>query len=780
MRNAKWIMLFGAAASLRLAAAGMTLATAGSTDWSIVVRAEAPALEREAAADLSRHLEAITGAKFPLDASGKHRIFLGVRAPGDAKAMQPAERRIRAAGGDLYLYGENSDGAPFAVYDLLEKKLGCRWFTPWGDEVIPKAPTLSIEEPDGDFVPSFRRFETASLGEYHWNTKVRDFLRRRRIHIAPDRIAGDDHYTLGFPLHTFCKYLPSGRVPPGKIVDNIGGPYKYFEDKKYFETNPEFFTLDSRGKRVPNRQLCLSNPQLRRELTRNLETVIAREYRGGAALIAVDMNDRSEYLCRCPGCRALEKKYETPGGPLYDYLIELGELFLVKYPGIVIRSLAYGCSLKPPNRPLPANVMMWYAPLHDRDFLKNYEETVPDTALRNLKRQAAVSTGGLWSWYYTSPFRHRHFTAPLIADIQRIADDLRILRRHKVCSLMTEFGYRVCGTDAFNELRLHLMGALVDDLSRSEAEVVREFTDCCYGAAAGAVRRYLAELETLGRGSKMRLDCFPTRPMHLDYVTPARLVRWDKEFDAMESLVADDLRRRNAVRRVRRNLDETVLGRWGELAAVDPAYTTEAFYRRRQRYLDAVRASSAELCGGFPREAPAKTRARLDREVARRDANVADRPLENGAGLTPRRPLPPEFAAIPAERIFRVPFLPQKGGAAPADPDGAFGMSMPGTALPVMRFGMRPDRTLFPIPLTIEKMRARQPGKFHCYHLGSSPLDRAPRAYGTVVTKPHSAALLEAVADPADPDRLYDFYVSVKFVPPDRIWLDELLVIRSR
>ena len=51
MRNAKWLLLLGAAAACRLAAAGITLAAEGRTEWSIVVRAEAPALEREAAAD---------------------------------------------------------------------------------------------------------------------------------------------------------------------------------------------------------------------------------------------------------------------------------------------------------------------------------------------------------------------------------------------------------------------------------------------------------------------------------------------------------------------------------------------------------------------------------------------------------------------------------------------------------------------------------------------------------------------------------------------------------
>ena len=39
--------------------------------------------------------------------------------------------------------------------------------------------------------------------------------------------------------------------------------------KDYFETNPEFFSLNTRGKRVID-QLCFSNPALRAELTKNI------------------------------------------------------------------------------------------------------------------------------------------------------------------------------------------------------------------------------------------------------------------------------------------------------------------------------------------------------------------------------------------------------------------------------------------------------------------------------------------------------------------------------
>ena len=159
------------------------------------------------------------------------------------------------------------------------------------------------------------------------------------------------------------------------------------------------------------------------------------------------MNDKGEYLCKCPNCIELVNKYGTTGGPLYDYLIELGEYFSKKYPRIKIRSLAYFSTLPPPNRQLPANVMMCYAPLRDRNILRTYTATGSPRLLKDLKELAAVSQG-VRKWFYVTVFNNRrHTPAPVIANMWRIADDFRTLHENKVTAIMTEFGQGgICST----------------------------------------------------------------------------------------------------------------------------------------------------------------------------------------------------------------------------------------------------------------------------------------------------------------------------------------------
>ena len=89
--------------------------------------------------------------------------------------------------------------------------------------------------------------------------------------------------------------------------------------EEWFDSHPEYFALDSKGKRVPDRQLCYSNPELRKLFDSKLEEIIRKEYKGGRAYMRCDLNDSNGFdgktLCFCPGCMKLVEKYRSPAGP---------------------------------------------------------------------------------------------------------------------------------------------------------------------------------------------------------------------------------------------------------------------------------------------------------------------------------------------------------------------------------------------------------------------------------------------------------------------------------
>jgi len=771
-----------AACSISAACAGsIQLAKDGKALYTIVERPDATRLEKAAVKDLKLYLDKITGGDFKIGEADSKRIFVGVTAPGDDKPLAKAERRIKVVNGDIYLYGESTDSASWAIYDLLEEHIGCRWYTAWGDEKIPSDANLSIPELNASKAPSFWRFETASMGNSWRSPKMRDFLRRRRVHITPDKIPGDDDYLLGFPLHTFCKYLPPGHVPQGTFVNGIGDAYKYFRDKKYFKTNPEWFTMDESGKRTGALQLCLSNRELRKEFLKNLEIVIKNEYKGGDAVIVVDMNDRSRYLCKCPECKKLIEKYETDGGPLYDYLIELAGIFAKKYPKITIRSLAYGCSLVPPNVDLPENVMMWYAPLGGLDYLKSYETASDQNPLENLKKHAKRSKA-MWKWMYVTHFHHGHPGAQYTANIQRLADNLRIYHKYNIRCIMTEVGLRSFGYINFHEMRMNMIYALKDNLNADEKAINREFMDFCYGKAADKMAAYLAELEKLGAESKfvMRWRC--TRPWNLGYLTPENLVRWEKNFAEMEKLVADNPRQLLHVQMARMILDQTLLGKWDVMSKFDSSFDDARFQAIKDRYAATAEKAADRIFQDHEVDAATLKRYRKNEIGYCMGAiKVAENVKKNPPPTVPIRPLPPELAGVPADRILRVPFLPKAGTLPPADPEGAFGVSMPGDgklydSLNFAIFNGSTSATV-PHPVKLEHLRSMPKNKFNYYFLGTISIFSVGGYLDTVVTKPRSEASFPGFEE--GEDFVADVYISIKFNGRKKIWIDELVLVKK-
>lgn len=89
---------------------------------------------------------------------------------------------------------------------------------------------------------------------------------------------------------------------------------------KTIKNHPEYFSLSRSGVREP-RQLCLSNPELRRTLTENFLAHAKKV--GGRGFLDLSQEDAGGEMCMCADCRALARKYKSTGGPLFDYLVEL-------------------------------------------------------------------------------------------------------------------------------------------------------------------------------------------------------------------------------------------------------------------------------------------------------------------------------------------------------------------------------------------------------------------------------------------------------------------------
>ena len=168
LRRALAAIVFAAliAPVLRLRAQPIELARAGKTSYTIVVGANPTPPESLAAAELSRYLGAMTGARFPVAASSGAGKAIVIRAAPDvgdsrlptasARIIDEEEYSIAVHGDTLALGAASGRAALYAVYDLLER-LGCRWL----------APELAFYEGSGERVPSRPTLVYEAHGEVH-------------------------------------------------------------------------------------------------------------------------------------------------------------------------------------------------------------------------------------------------------------------------------------------------------------------------------------------------------------------------------------------------------------------------------------------------------------------------------------------------------------------------------------------------------------------------------------------------------------------------------------
>ena len=114
--------------------------------------------------------------------------------------------------------------------------------------------------------------------------------------------------------------------------------------------------------------------------------------------------------------------------------------------------------------------------------------------------------------------------------------------------------------NAFNELREYMLARMLNDVTLDENALIEEFIRDNYGQAAPMVLAYWKELEALEAKEKVGLNWYGLSYGAFSYLTGENLARWSRDFDKMETLVADDPAALGLVRDLRFNLDEAILG----------------------------------------------------------------------------------------------------------------------------------------------------------------------------------------------------------------------------
>ncbi|NLS93303.1 MAG: DUF4838 domain-containing protein [Planctomycetaceae bacterium] len=553
-------------AAAALPAAELSLSRDGKSDYRIVLPEQPTPVQRTAAGELQAHLAAITGVTLPIVAEseaaqagarivvGDGRLTRELLPSVDPAKLVPDAVVIKTVGQDLVLTGHPRRGTLYAVYTFLEDTLGIRWWTQT-EAYIPNRPTLTVAPLDVQYAPKLidraTRYLQLSDGCFTDHSLVAEEEQRAMgIFSARLRLNGHDHYSIpeeyGGPngligwVHTF--YQINGLLPPAK----------------YFDEHPDWYSLIGGQRKKEHSQLCLTNEEMRREMVRVVKERIRDN--PGATMISISQNDWHDY-CECDKCRAIDEHEGTHAGTLIHFINAVAEEVEKEYPDILIETLAYQYTRTPPKYVRPRHNVVIRLCSIECSFVETLAEGTNELNVefrQDLEAWDRISKQ-LYIWDYVTNFSD--YLAPH-PNFHVLAPNLRHFVDRGAIGVF-EQGDSGCRVGDFVRLRAWYLAHLLWNPDADEKQLLDEFMDGYYGAAAPHLVEYLELISQAGRRAAIPVRCF-TRDTR-GWLTLADMNRAQELFASAAAAVSGDPVLAERVRRERLPLDHVWLRRYDSL-----------------------------------------------------------------------------------------------------------------------------------------------------------------------------------------------------------------------
>lgn len=437
----------------------LTIAESGSLSCKITVKKDGAAKAKEIFIDMAEKVLGEKGNSEKDDSSTEIILDYG---EFDDKFDERLESLtadgfvIAERDGKVYIYGNNERGLRYGVYAFFENFCGVRYLTADVD-YIPEA--ASIEIPKDTFDLQNPAFEYRRL-EYYQVYHNYDFADKLRLN------ASEEDRRWGLFVHTFFDLIPP---------------------EKYFEEHPEWYALIGGERKAAVggdysnvTQLCCSNDEMIAELIKNLGEMMKQ--RPDCDWWSVSQED-NEYFCQCEKCREIAEQTGTLGGPIY-YMIEK---VAAEYPDKTISTLAYTYSFDiPKNIEFRDNVLIMFCPV---EYYSGINFGVDENEYAEKFESVFTEFGKLtkiYLWDYIINFNNLMMPFP---NLYILKNHLQYFADNNVTMVFMQ-GNREVGGDMW-ALREYVTAKLMWNPDLDTDELIDDFLNCYYGAAAPMMREYI-------------------------------------------------------------------------------------------------------------------------------------------------------------------------------------------------------------------------------------------------------------------------------------------------
>lgn len=492
----------------------------------IVTARDCDPVTRYAAEELARFLGEIAGCAFRIvndkQEPQKQDILVGLskRTAHYAHriAALPREGYFYCNDGENLVFGGNGRGLLYGVYAFLEDELGIRFFNPDVTHV-PRRSRIEIGALDRTDAPVMEYREPSI-----WEVRSNEYAVRRRVNgnfsrSRVEKFGGGVGYALGYFVHTFTRLLPPDI---------------------YFDEHPEYYA-EINGQRIREKtQLCLSNPEVLELVKKRVLEELRKQ--PDSMLFSVSQDDNYNG-CTCPKCRAVDEEEGSMAGSMIRFVNQVAEAVEEEFPDVVIDTLAYQYTRKPPKLTRPRHNVSVRLCSIECCFIHPLRECRcddPDAPNIDLSAPFAEDLIGwgkicnrLYVWDYVTNFSHYWMPHP---NFHVLADNVRFFAENGVKGVF-EQGCAAPGGGEFTGLRSYILSKALWNPDLDENLLIDEYLTGVYGTAAPYLRKYLETVYDAANAAGKHLYCFnhPDKPWH----TMDLVEKCEKLFDEAEK-VADN------------------------------------------------------------------------------------------------------------------------------------------------------------------------------------------------------------------------------------------------